>query len=519
MPTSLAVAKRPAGFLLGAIPAKATKMSSSRKKRRTKKTTSKNHTTIEQHHRQGKTLIPPLKRIPNVKKTSWRNQRLPEMLWATILVSNLPRQRALSKFREIADYLSQFRDTDSAPFDITHTGLAKLAPEVTEEIINILVSTDDCKQILSSLLLLEDLPAEDSWKLALGKLPKNTSWQPLMRAVAYTLDHQSQESTDCRWACVICMLAAGKLVLPSEEVGKEFIYYPEYGDMRKVRPSIRATEGALSLFETDTKWPAKFWEQCLTKTPCFPLKTRREDKVIIGTTIDQVTLVNDLLVNHCNNTRATSAIDPRHDTVFGVALYCLNLLKDLLHVAMSQSITARLALRTIVECFVTLNYLAKRDDPELWQSYRIFGAGQAKLTYLKLDELNDQPSYVQVETLKELANEDMWEEFLPIELGHWEKTNLRKISEDGGVKDQYDRFYSWTSTFSHGHWGAIRDSVYDICGNPLHRLHRIPRSSARALPDVIPDACILADKILETVSHCYPDFPSRVTIQNWTSEA
>ena len=97
-------------------------------------------------------------------------------------------------------------------------------------------------------------------------------------------------------------------------------------------------------------------------------------------------------------------------------------------------------------------------------------------------------------------------------LGHWEKSNTRKMSEEAGVKDFYDRFYGWTSTYSHGHWGAIRDTVFDTCGNPLHRLHRIPRASPHSLPDVMPDAAACMDKILGIISSCYPDFPHRVTI-------
>jgi hypothetical protein len=106
----------------------------------------------------------------------------------------------------------------------------------------------------------------------------------------------------------------------------------------------------------------------------------------------------------------------------------------------------------------------------------------------------------------------MWEEFQPIELGHWDKKDLRTLSESIGLKGEYDRFYSWTSSYSHGHWGAIRESVFDTCMNPLHRLHRIPRPKAKALPDVVPDACFYVDKILEVLDKLYPHFAGRVTV-------
>jgi hypothetical protein len=95
-------------------------------------------------------------------------------------------------------------------------------------------------------------------------------------------------------------------------------------------------------------------------------------------------------------------------------------------------------------------------------------------------------------------------------LGHWAKSNLRDIATEAGVKDEYDRFYSWTSAHGHGHWGAVRDTVFDNCGNALHRLHRIPREDARRLPDTLADAVDLVDKTLALIGQVYPPFTSRV---------
>jgi len=153
----------------------------------------------------------------------------------------------------------------------------------------------------------------------------------------------------------------------------------------------------------------------------------------------------------------------------------------------------------------------KHDSDELWQSYRVYGAGQVKLAFMKLNESEEQVGYVKPEALERLANEDMWLEFLPINLGHWEKTNLRVMSQQADAKDEYDRYYGWTSAFSHGLWGSVRDTILQTCQNPLHRLHRIPRTT-RALEDVVPDACRLVDQILADVSKAYPRFDVRVSL-------
>jgi hypothetical protein len=490
------------------------KMSRKRKKRKSRfKGRSSNYSTIDQHHRVGKTLIPPMLKVPKLQHMSWMNERLPEMLWSVLLISDLPRSEALAVFRAVAKYISEFRDGD-LPYDVTHTGLSKLEPETLHALLKVIVPDDRLKKVLAPLLVLKDLPARETWAEVLAGSLLVNGWKALEIAAAKTLYHQSQEATDCRWVRVICWMTGGKLILPTKELVEEILYYPEYGDPQKVRPTVRAMEGSLdSALEAKKEWPEKFWSQCLSDTPCFPVATSVSSaSVLVGTTLKQQRDVYDLLIEHHKQTTTTSDTNPKHDTVFGTAFYSLNILEELLSIGASQSISARFALRTIAECYITLAYLAKKDDPELWKSYRVFGAGQAKLVYLKLMELGEAPTYVSAETLENLANEDVWQEFLSIDLGHWQNANLRDLSITAEVKDDYDRFYPWTSSFAHGHWAAVREAVYDTCGNALHRLHRVPRKSARVLGDALADACRLTDKILEIVSACYPHYPHRVTV-------
>jgi len=306
-------------------------------------------------------------------------------------------------------------------------------------------------------------------------------------------------------------MASGKLKFPRnlEENAKELAFYPSYGDLRKVRPSIRALEIMLPI-EAGAAWAVKFWDQCFKETPCLLLKEAKENDSEASISLDHLQEIRELLVKHAFQTMQTTSIDPRHDSVFGIPLYCLNILIELQSTGLNRSSIGRLALRTFVESFINLAYLKKKDDPELWRSWRIFGAGQAKLSYLKLEDSANPPKFVDSTLLKTLANEDAWEEFLPIELGHWTNSDVRKLSIEAGAKEAYDNFYSWTSTFLHGHWGAIRDSVFEICLNPLHRFHRVPRASAKCMPDVLLDAFRLMDQMLEIVSQSYPSFPHRV---------
>ena len=471
------------------------------------------HSTIDQHKLSKGTLIPPLATIPNLQPTSWIDDFLPEFIWTSLLLSHLRRPDALAVLRKIVKYVAEFQG-DDRPYDITHTGLSNLRSPVLDEILDILVEVDEHRRVLRPLLLL-DIPSRREWAGKIKDSPSSADWEALMLAVASTLNHQSQESTDCRWVRVLCMMVAGKIILPSKhrEMAEEILFYPDRGDQRRVRPTIRSTELVVrQADETIRRWPATYWQQCLRETPCYAIPESRASEHSLEGTDSRVKQLYNLLLEHCNKSRTTTALDPRHDTTFGLALYCLSLVVEMCRNRLSQSISGRIILRTIVECYITLKYLAVKDTYDLWKSYRIFGAGQVKLSYLKLNLQNEKPSYVNTDTLRELANEDIWQEFLPIELGHWANADLRKISIEAGAKDVYDCFYSWTSTFSHGHWGGLRDAEFTLCGNPLHRLHRIPRGSPRSLPDVVPDVCRIVDRILEIVSQCYPAFHHRINV-------
>ena len=139
--------------------------------------------------------------------------------------------------------------------------------------------------------------------------------------------------------------------------------------------------------------------------------------------------------------------------------------------------------------------------------------GQAKLTFLKLDEiLEDRPGYIKKENVEALANEDIYMDFQDIDLGNWAKTDLRSMSQVSGCKDVYDAYYSWPSSYAHGQWCAVRDVVFTTCYNPLHRLHRVPRPSPRYEDGAESDLILLFNKVLDLLNDVYPKFDKRAEL-------
>ena len=469
--------------------------------------------TLDQHKHAGSKLIPPLLGLPNMRPVSWSNDQIPEMLWAALLIADLGRVRALDRFRKIAAFVYS-QPGGKTIHDVSHSGLASLDPELLGRFLAVVTRGERYASALTPLLLLNELPAHQYWAVALQHANETKGWDAMMDAVATVFEHQSQEATDCRWLKVLIAVLAGKLHLGAKERVKQILDYPAVGDMRTVRPSIRATEMALrNMSDSDdakSTWVPKFWQQGYADTHCFgfvehPIADRP------GIAVDTIESLYDEVAQHADASRLTTGTDPKHDVTFGTVLYAITVLHEIVNGRIDGGVLGQVGLRVLSEATINLAYLLRKDDADLWKSFRAYGAGQAKLTFLKFEDIESPPNSISVETLRALANEDLWQEFVPIELGHWEKSNLRKMSDDAGVKETvYDSFYQWPSQFAHAHWGAIGDTIFMNCANPLHRFHRVARPAPRQLPPTVDQAIGLVNRLLELLDQAYPSFGARV---------
>lgn len=302
---------------------------------------------------------------------------------------------------------------------------------------------------------------------------------------------------------------------------ENFRLYPDRGDMTSVRPAIRSLEMMLRAMETGEMGSEKiarstlmgeaFWKEMKTKTQCI-LPTGFLPPTRPSTDFrDSVLTVMAGVQQHFDETIETTKADPRHDGAFGLVLFAMSYLLSMTAFHGHDTPHSRTVLRSIVEAFITLEYLGVTDDPTLWEQYRRYGAGQAKLAFLKNVREDDVPEFFDLHLMEDLANEDMWLEFEDVRIGNWAKTDLRAMAIACGVKDTYDRYYDWASGFSHGHWIAVRETAFVNCMNPLHRFHRIPGAPLSLLPSILPDAAKLVNRMLDRMNSLYPSYKLRIT--------
>jgi hypothetical protein len=491
----------------------------SRKRHRKGKKDRKPRSPLDWHHREGKFLHPPFQRVKGIHLVSWTNTRLPDQLWTALIVTRLERSFGIEVLRTVAKACQGEFKSGIVDLDLTHTGLASMPEELADRIIRLVCAAPGSHDALEPLLLFDDLPDRERWLHHLGSNVSLDAWNKLADTVARVLHHQSQESTDTRWARVLFRIATGQMHLQSQEQFVWLAEYPKEGDQSRVQPFIRASEMSEYPFHDYSnrdRWADSFWRQCLMRTSCGQFLKLALRIPSAATNRPHVLSVLTQLISAAQTTSTTSATDARHTSVFGLAAYALETLIELLGIGTAQGILGRLGLRAIFEAYVTQIYLAVKDDPALWESYRAYGQGQAKLAMLKVDKFVDVPSFVTPDLLEQLAGEDKMPEYLSINLGHWANADLRKLSEIAGVKEVYDRLYPWTSAFVHANWASVRAASFALCGNPLHRLHAVLQPSGNALDDVVEDACDLIDEMLSTVERMYSVQITRVTLSKST---
>src|SRR3989344_1284120 len=144
-------------------------------------------TDISKHKRDGKTLLPPFRQL-QMSPSSWKDDRIPEMLWAVLLIGNLKREEALDVFRKVADLVSK----NSELSDVTLSGIATWSKESRIDLITLLKeSHPEAQKILQSLIIFPALPGYSEWKEILEEPSDEGEVADfLAKGVSATLWHQ-----------------------------------------------------------------------------------------------------------------------------------------------------------------------------------------------------------------------------------------------------------------------------------------------------------------------------------------
>ncbi len=467
---------------------------------------------LSSHKKSGKILKSPMSQFGGMQFSSWVNEVLPEMLWAALLLDNIPRETCIEKFRGMLRVVEANKEalTDRK---LELSDFAKIDEAVFDALFADLCKEEEVGKALSHLLLLESLPGLERWKKHLTLADDDTGGD-LTSAVAMSYNHQSSIATDCQWLRVITENAKGRLQISSNvaQMFQDVLTFPEHAEPERVGGSVRALEMTTRGNVEGRKlkpFAEAFWKECWDRSEC---ETRGDPEYKAPDHKDLISDIHDVygkLITHYMQNTENTLVDARREGAFGLVFYIMHLSFLALKSTVGQTVQGRLTLRSAVETLITLKYLSAKNDPTIWLQYRNYGASQSKLAYLKYDEANP-PAFVSRELLEDLANADIWMEHQDIKLGAWADKNLRTMATDAGVKPLYDKYYDGLSGYVHGNWSAVSHTTFQVCVNPLHRFHQIPVPARFFIDDATPDLVSLINLALEEVTKLYPPFKPRV---------
>jgi hypothetical protein len=315
------------------------------------------YSSLERHHRQGGKLLTPFnaKVGSKIAWSNWRDGAMHDVLWATLIRGNLSQGEALGIFRRVVSAARGSPNWDKLKETfITHSVLSVLPAETFDEILAPAFDHAETGNLLRALLFFQSLPDRPHWARHLAEPDPTLHSEPLKRAVASCIDHQSQEATDIRWFkltyfAVVCdrMKFAMADSERSFEKAEELRLYPNHGDQRVVRPSVRAAEMMLRATNEKTgqpheapvsleskmppPWHDSFWQECLNATPCIPPPPPKTERNGFDAYREQFINMLQDLCEHFLSTLQTTSVDARRDSAFGLAMYsivlCIGLYK------------------------------------------------------------------------------------------------------------------------------------------------------------------------------------------------
>jgi Family of unknown function (DUF5677) len=328
---------------------------------------------------------------------------------------------------------------------------------------------------------------------------------PLLQSlVADHADKVGVRATRLRMAAISRRVTHGKLSHSGMGVLELVPRYPsgltKDGQLR-VESAMRAVW--LTMFGSEAEahpetleWPRKFWRRNRDLVACQVPFHREErpmsekdgplDPEPLMQVSEMSAILNalDQLGDRLRSAQTDFLSDPEADEpnelLLGLASRMYRLLSAFLNRPSAWvPDTAALHLRPLVDARILSGWLIAKNDPALFEAYRVHGLGRLKLLREHIKEdVGDNPPESAREMLEQFdrrVNLERDEMTQTVNLGAFTSVSQRDMAIQAGLKREYDLSYAPLSSANHGEWPAVRDTDTVLCTEPLHAGHRVGR--------------------------------------------
>lgn len=478
---------------------------------------------LKDHKRKNGIFKSPVNQIGNITLYSWRNDCLPEFIWIALILNYYGREDAFLKlsliFIEIENSSFQFDSLQlSYIFSLDKPNQIKfyniILKYIDVEVLSPLTIIFNKNQLFKEYFIIESFIVEDKLNV-------------LENIVEYYGTNKSDEATDVQYIILTFYFMRKNIHLTEKtrEIGDYLYQYQKTPhvneEMKKYRPTVRSLFGALqhNIYEHHLEFIRLFWRElfkiggCELKYGEYSNEFEMDENFIKDIKIEFQKLVIE------NTT--TELEDSKFNVILGSSVYALKVLNELVECNLRNKVLGRLSLRIIIEVYIMLKFIHKKENEEhdLWEKYQEYGIGKYKMILIKARELDDfENSHLNTDLIDALINEQIDEMFLDVDFRYFENINIRNKAKDVDEKELYDLYYDYESNYAHGLWGAIRESAMLKCVNPLHLGHNVPDVQLNhSLADVLPDAIMVFKKLLSFIDDNYPlsyEFLSKYEVKN-----
>lgn len=463
---------------------------------------------LSEHKQIKKLLVTPFNQTLGKMVTfkAWQF-RLPNLLWLAVIINKYGHIEGLAKCYHIIEFMEH---SNIKINDLKISSILNLDDKQKEILFNYINTI--CKdKILDCLCLVIDdkIFREKFYKI------RNTSdirIKQLEEIVRECFPKYSYLGSDLRFFFSYHLAFIGKLKLMSESftVKNTFneYYKLDHSDprMELYRSDVRALELSFSMISDNEEYAKVFWEKVSNFSECdlYLMDFGKGDKFKMNEFYNDVEKeLHNFISNNFDRKNEEKFI-----VISGLFTYAVKILRDVCDNNLHNTISSRILLRTIIDVFINIKYLIflEKGNPNVWREFQDYGLGKYKLIYKKAEEkykINEN-SHLTPKLLEAIVNDSFEEETMDIDLGYFDKTSIIKKFEDVGEKELYDTLYDYDVSYSHAHWGAIRESSMLKCDNVLHQLHISPDGCLQQLSKSSEfDYILIFIKIMSTISTQY----------------
>lgn len=238
----------------------------------------KKKAVLADHQRKGKRLIPPMMRMLNITETSFRDSKIPELIWISAVFARAPNKAAVDGVVEFLIACRKAISSDDSP----HLSFLGNFDRLSDEQKQIINSDQECQRRIAFLrpLLWHHHALLENYPLAFifpdrPQFERAEAIERLKQDVDGLLDRYSPHATKVQTTAVYSMMATGKMFV-HERINlpdmNSIFTSPESEDAKRVGSFIRATlnGGAELVLESEKSagWADSFWAQTFVLEGC-----------------------------------------------------------------------------------------------------------------------------------------------------------------------------------------------------------------------------------------------------------